>query len=157
LSNLVEIYLRRAGSSFCLVDTTENLRTTDGIDYAAKQLGGAATSGVAVWMGLASSSFTPTANHRALGSITQGDQTIEFTSNGLARAASTYAHTAGVTSYTLTRLFTYTGGLDVTVYGLGEFTSQVASGSVMFLETLMSSSQHMSTNDQLAVVHTVQI
>lgn len=83
----------------------------------------------------------------------------ELTTNGLARALGTYGHTAGATSYTLSKTFTYTGTGSVTVAKAGAFTaSTLAAGGVMVFETLLQTTATVSlSGDQITFTWTVNI
>jgi hypothetical protein len=92
-------------------ETNHNLRTTAGGDWQAAQMGGT-TGAVANYIGLASDSSNSGAGTVAAGDTTlasSGTGSTEISSNGLSRASSTYAHTAGTSSYTMTHVFTATG------------------------------------------------
>lgn len=90
-----------------------------------------------------------------------GDTTLasEITTagGGLIRALCTVAHTAGATTYTLTKVFTVNGsdtGLPVTIAKVGIFNS-IVSGQLLF-ETLLGTTAVLSAvGDQLTVTDTV--
>lgn len=81
---------------------------------------------------------------------------ITTAGGGLIRKLSTYAHTAGVASYTLTGVFTANGSdtLPVTVAKLGIFNS--ISGGTMAFETLLNATATLtSSGDQVTCTDTV--
>jgi len=89
-----------------------------------------------------------------------GDTTLtgEITTGGggLIRALCTVAHTAGATTYTLTKVYTANGSdsLPVTIAKVGIFNS-ITSGQMLF-ETLLSATATLSASgDQLTVTDTV--
>jgi hypothetical protein len=99
-------------------------------------------------------SFTPAATDTSL----SGEQT----SNGLGRAAATFAHTFSNSStnntYTLTNTWTYTGSSSVTLTGIGTFDCATASTGIMLHESAFSggATATLSSNgDQLTCTQTV--
>ena len=91
--------------------TNHNLRTTAGGDWQAAQMGGTPVA-VASYIGLASDSSNSGAGTVAAGDTTiasSGTGSTEITTNGLARAVATYAHTASTAAYTMTKVFSATG------------------------------------------------
>jgi hypothetical protein len=81
---------------------------------------------------------------------------ITTAGGGLIRKLSTYAHTAGVASYTLTTVYTANGSdaLPVTIAKMGTFNS-LTSGLMAF-ETLLNATATLSlSGDQLTVTDTV--
>lgn len=123
-----------------------NLRTNVGIDYAADSLGKSASRpAVAEYIALTENGTAPAAGDTTL--------TSEITTNGLARAVATYAHTGSATSYTLAKQFTASGTF-TTVQKDGIFNA--ASSGTMFLEATFTAVALIS-GDQLTVTHTVNI
>lgn len=160
--NKVEVRRREASWArdvFVPVGVHYNLRTNDGIDYVCQQLGSAgsaaSSTNVARWMALGNASYAPAATNRSLNSSSQGVTTSEWTTNGLARAQATPAHTLGVTNYTLTNTFTVTTAQS-TVYTIGEFDRQAAASSILFLTTDITDTV-LNVNDQLQITHTVNV
>jgi hypothetical protein len=89
-----------------------------------------------------------------------GDTTLtaEITTagGGLIRKLSTYAHTGGAASYTLTTTFTANGtdALPVTIAKVGVFNS-ISAGTMLY-ETLLSATATLSASgDALTTTHTV--
>jgi hypothetical protein len=154
---------RREGSwaqgVFADVGVSHNLRTNVGIDYVAQQLGNAGASAsatnIARWMALGNSDIAVAATHQSLGTNTAAVTTNEWTTNGLARAQATPAHTAGVANYTLTQTFTVSGGTS-TVYFVGEFDRSGTASQILFLESDITDTT-LNVNDQLQITHTVNI
>jgi hypothetical protein len=92
----------------------------------------------------------------AAGSDTTLTAEITTGGGGLIRKLGTYAHTAGVASYTITTVYTANGSdsLPVTVAKMGLFSS-ITSGTMAF-ETLLSATATLTTSgDQLTVTDTV--
>jgi len=79
-----------------------NLVTDAGFDVISAQISGSASAtAVCKYIAVTNTAITPAA----------GDTTLsgEISSNGLSRAAGTYAHTTGVHSFTVAKTFTATG------------------------------------------------
>jgi hypothetical protein len=149
----------------CTANTTTVI-TVDQWYTAAGATGGSTPSSTSNWiavcgnapaqfMGLSSSNTAPAATDTTLGSeITTGG-------GGLVRAAATYAHTTGATTYTLTKTFTANGSdtLPVTVYKIGIFDAATnAAGGTMLFETSLNASATLSASgDQLTVTDTVTV
>jgi hypothetical protein len=94
------------------------------------------------------------------GAAAAGDTTLtaEITTagGGLIRKLGTYAHTAGVASYTITTAFTANGSdaLPVTVAKMGTFNS--ITGGTMAFETLLNATATLTiSGDLLTVTQTV--
>lgn len=129
------------------------MRTNLGADFCAAQLG-STTPGAngANWMGITANVTTPVATDTTLtGEITTAG-------GGLLRAQATYAHTAGTTTYTLTKTFTANGSdsLPVTIGKIGMFVA--SSASTMVFETLLSPTATLSASgDTVTPTQTVSI
>ena len=99
------------------------LVTNAGLDYASKQLGGAASAtAIAKYCGITATAITPAAGDTSLtGEITTAG-------GGLVRAAATYAHTVAATTYTLSITFTANASdvLPVTIKGAAFFDATSA-------------------------------
>lgn len=129
-----------------LVAVTPNLRTTVGIDYVADSLGKSASRPtVAEYLALSENATAPAAGDTSL--------TGEITTNGLARAIATYAHTVAATSYTLSKTWTASGAFTA-VQKAGMFTA-VSGGTMPFENTFTATA--LAINDQLSVVWTVNV
>ena len=118
-----------------------NLRTNAGINWQYGQMAGG-TAAVCTYIALSNDSGTPAATDTAVAS--------EITSNGLARAAGTPAHTSNATSYTLSYTFTATGAQSAQKAGMLNASS---AGTLCFENTFTAVS--MQTNDTLAVTWTI--
>lgn len=84
-----------------------------------------------------------------------GDTTLtsEETTNGLARAQATFAHTTGTNTSTLTKTFTYTGASSKVLAKIGIFNA--SSSGTMGIETVMSSTATVTTSgDNVTVTET---
>ena len=129
------------------------LLTNAGLDFfAAQAAGSASSSAVAKWIALTANSSAASATDTTLtGEITTGG-------GGLVRAAGTYAHTTGASTYTVTNTFASNGSdsLPVTVAKLGAFTASSA-GSMVF-ETLLGTTATLSVSgDSLQVTWTITL
>lgn len=126
------------------------LRTNAGADFQAAQMSG--TPGAAAnYMALSTNATAPVATDTVL----TGE--LNTAGGGLIRALATYAHTAGTTTYTLSRTFTAnaTDGASNTVQKAGIFTA--AAGGTMVFETAVPSPPVMVAGDQLTVTLTVNM
>jgi hypothetical protein len=104
----------------------------------------------APWMALTANATAPA------GADTTLTAEITTAGGGLIRKLGTYAHTAGVASYTITTVFTANGSdsLPVTVAKMGTFNS--ITGGTMAFETLLSATATLTTSgDALTVTDTV--
>lgn len=129
------------------------LVTNAGLDYASKQLGGAASAtAVGTFMALTANATTPAAGDTTL--------TAEIVTGGggLIRASAAYAHTAAAATYTLTKTFTANGSdsLPVTVNKMGIFDASSV-GNMPF-ETLVSPAiTFNASGDQGTITETVTV
>ena len=132
-----------------LVSVTPNLRTDVGKDYVADSLGKSSSRpAVAEYMALTENGTAPAAGDTTL--------TSEITTNGLARAIATYAHTVNTTSYTLSKTFTASGTF-TTVQKEGLFNAAgPPPAGTMFVENTFTSTA-LASSDQLTVTHTINI
>jgi len=79
----------------------------------------------------------------------------ELTTNGLARAKATYAHTGGTSSYTEQCVYTVTGGT-TTVGMMGLFTAMnTTAAGVMVFETVLNTTATVASGDTLTVTDTI--
>lgn len=123
-----------------------NLRTTVGIDYVADSLGKSASRpAVAEFIAVSQNATAPAAGDTTL--------TSEETTGGLARAAATYNHTGGATSYTLAKTFTASATFS-TLQKAGLFNA--ASVGTLVLENTFTSTA-LASGDQLTITWTVNI
>lgn len=127
--------------------------TNAGKDHVAKQVAGAASAtAVAKWVALTANSSAASASDTTLtGEITTAG-------GGLVRAAGTYAHTNGQSTYTITNTFTANGSdsLPVTIAKVGIFNAS-SSGDLVF-ETLLGTTATLSASgDTLTITQTVTL
>jgi len=129
------------------------LLTTAGKDFVMKQMAGAASAtAVAKWVALTANTTTPVVGDTTLtGEITTGG-------GGLVRAATTYAHTGGASTYTLTNTFTANGSdsLPVTIGKVGAFDA-ASSGTLVFSTLLTPTATLSASGDNLPLTWTVTI
>jgi hypothetical protein len=106
----------------------------------------------AAWMALTANSSSPTVG----GSDTTLTAEITTSEGGLIRALTTWAHTTGTNTYTLTNTFTANShdSLPVTLAKIGVFNAQ--NGGRLLFETLLSSTATLSSiGDNVAITETV--
>ena len=139
--NLVHLLARHAGGTVFYDQTVHNLRTNAGVNWQFNQMAGA-TAAVCTYLALSNDSAAPSATDTALAA--------EITSNGLARASATPAHSGNTSSYTLTYTFTATGTQSAQKAGLFNASS---SGTLCFENTF--SPVAMNSGDTLQVVWTL--
>lgn len=155
---------------------TPNLRTTIGIDYTADALGGVRSGTIATYIALSNCTGTPaasdtTATTGASGTginwgtanatdAAAGTGRGEYTALGLARAIASYAHTATVANYTMTKTFTATSAITaVQACGLANTVTQGSASSLtsaLFVENIFTPTS-LAVNDQLTITWTVSI
>lgn len=127
-------------------------RVATGRDFQSAQLGGTAAAQSASFMAISANVTAPADTDTTLtGEITTAG-------GGLLRAAGTYAHTAGASSYTLTKTFTANGSdsLPVTIGKVAVFNA--SSSGTMFTETLVSPTATLSAaGDAVTITETVSI
>lgn len=143
--NPVLVQVRRSGKVVA-ESLSHNLRTNAGADFEANQLSGTVAA-VANYIAVSTDTVAPAATDTSL--------TSEQTTNGLARAAGTFAHTAGTTSYTLTKTFTYTGGTSITLSKAAMFNA--STGGTMAFEALFGATATLVNGDQITVTWTVNM
>lgn len=125
-----------------------------GKDFVASALGDRSGSRAAVadYLALTANATAPAAGDTTL------TAEIATASGGLIRATSTYAHTNGTSTYTLTKTFTANGSdsLPVTIGKVGVFNA--ASGGTMPWSSLLSPTATISASgDALTVTETITI
>jgi hypothetical protein len=131
------------------------MRTSAGADFEALVLSGASngtgTSAPANYIALSTNTTVPAATDTTLA----GE--LNNAGGGLNRAQATYAHTAGTSSYTLTKTFTANSsdGASNTIEKIGVFNA--ASSGTMFLETAVPSPPTLVAGDQLTITENVSI
>lgn len=124
---------------------TPNLRTTAGLNWQADVMGNPTQPAPARYIALTADATTPASADTTLAG--------ELTANGFARAAGTYAHTAGASSYTISNTFTATG--TATINKVGLFTA-AAAGTLAF-EAAEPNPPTLSSGDTLAQTVTITI
>src|SRR6185437_1471302 len=133
-----------------------NLRTNAGADAQASQMANTATQAAACnFFGLAADSSNAGAGTIAATDTTlatSGTGSTEITTNGLARAQATYAHTTGTATFTLTHTFTDTTAQTAGVNKTGVFNA-ASSGTMCFEATFTAVT--LNVNDTLAETYTV--
>lgn len=153
-----------------LVSVGFNLRTNVGIDFVALQLGGTATTTTADYLAVSNNTTAPNATHTSAtipwssaqaADAAAGASTGEYTALGVARKQATYAHTAGVASYTQSATWTATGTVTaLTKAGLFGGAAKNAQGNgatnILFLENTFTSTS-LANGDQLSLTWTVNI
>jgi hypothetical protein len=129
------------------------LVTNAGLDYASKQLGGAASaSAIAKYVAITATAITPAAGDTTLsGEITTAG-------GGLVRAAAMYAHTAAASTYTLTITLTANGSdtLPVTIKGAGIFDAS-STGNLVFEDTVSPNITYNASGDAGTLTETVTV
>lgn len=133
-----------------------NLRTNAGADAQASQMANTATQAAACnYFALAADSSSSGAGTIAATDTTiasSGTGSTELTTNGLARAQATYAHTTGTATFTLTHTFTDTTAQTAGINKTGVFNA-TSSGTMCF-EALFTAVT-LNVNDTLAETYTV--
>jgi hypothetical protein len=129
--------------------------TNGGRDFMTAQMvggtqgsiSGASASALAIYFGLSADTTAPAVTDTTIGT--------ELTANGLGRvAASVTTRSAGASSYTISKTFTYTGSTSVTIAKLGVWNA-VSSGVLVF-STLLGVTATVTTNgDALTISQTV--
>jgi len=126
--------------------------TNAGKDFISAQVGGAGGTATAAYIALTANSTTPATSDTTLtGEITTAG-------GGLIRALGTYAHTAGTSTYTITKTFTVNGSdsLPVTVAKVGLLTAS-SSGTLVFSTLLSSTATLSASGDTLTITQTVTL
>lgn len=127
---------------------------TAGKDFVASALGDSSGSraAAATYLALTANSTSPSAGDTTL--------TAEITtaSGGLVRAVATYAHTAGASTYTLTKTFTANGSdsLPVVVAKVGVFNAS-SSGTMPWSSLLSPTATFSASGDQTTLTETITI
>lgn len=125
---------------------TPNLRTTVGIDWQSALMGKVSGQPLgAGWIALSADLTSP--------AVTDTSLPGEFTTGGLARAAATYVHTAGVSSFTLS--FSFTSSATNTINKTALFNA--ATAGTMPFESLESTPAPLVAGDVETQVTTVSI
>lgn len=103
--------------------------------------------GAAKYIALTTDTAAPATSDTAL--------TSEITTNGLQRALSTYAHTPGATTSTLSKTFTASGTFTA-VHKAGLFTGGygAAGGGILVADTVLNADATLASGDSIAVTWT---
>jgi hypothetical protein len=139
--NLVHFIARHADGTVFYDQTVHNLRTNAGVNWQFNQMAGT-TAGACTYIALSNDTAAPSATDAALAA--------EITTNGLARASATPAHSGNTSSYTLTYTFTATGTQSAQKAGLFNAAS---TGTLCFENAF--SPVAMNSGDTLQVVWTL--
>jgi hypothetical protein len=145
LSHPVNVVARHADGQIFYSHTGENLRTDAGDNWQADIMAVSGTptdNNQCEYIALTNTAVTPA----------QSDTTLsgEIVANGLSRAAGTYAHTAGSSTFTLAKTFTATGSQSAQASGM--FTAS-SSGTMCFENTFTQVT--LATNDTVTVTWTI--
>jgi hypothetical protein len=141
LPHWVHVVARHADGKIFLDVWGHNLRVNSGINWQYNQMAGT-TAAACTYIALSNASITPNATDTSLAS--------EITSNGLARALATPAHTSNATSYTLSNTFTATGTQAAQAAAILNASS---SGTMCFENTFTQAS--LVSGDTLTVTWTI--
>lgn len=102
--------------------------------------------GPARFIGLTTDTGNPATSDTTLAS--------EITTNGLARALATFAHTGGATTFTQSKTFTATGTF-TNVHKAGLFTAGTsAAGGILVADTVLNADATLASGDSIAVTWT---
>lgn len=128
------------------------MRTNAGTDFQAAQMGGTGSTATGSFIATTANVTAPSAADTTL----TGEYVVA--GSGLLRASATYAHSAGVASYTLSKTFTGTGSdtYPSTVGKIGVLTA--SSGGTLVFETLLTAVATLNAvGDSVAITETVSI
>ena len=125
-------------------------RTNAGRDWQSRIMGDTASSGVGVyapcnWIGITADATVPSVASTVL--------TGELTGGSMGRAQSTYAHTNGQASFTMTKQFT--ADRTVVLAKMGFFTA--VTGGTLAFETMMDSTASLQSGDTIQLVATISL
>lgn len=144
------------------------LKTNAGQDFQARVMADTSSNGTASYaaanyIGLSTATTAPNATDTYLvGPVGGTVYELWASGGGLNRAQATYAHSAGVNTYTLTKSFTATtaDGASNQIQKIGVFNKTVTTtptttdGSMVF-ETAVPSPPTLVSSDQLTITETV--
>jgi hypothetical protein len=133
---------------------SENLRTTDGINFQAELMGGntgfngTVSGALPKQLAITQDTTSPSSGQTNLWS--------ELAADGLSRKTATYSHTADASSYTQTATWQYTGASTVTVATAAMASAltdvdATASIDTHFLITAVSPVAVLNSNDTLEI------
>lgn len=133
--------------------TLVSLVTNAGLDYASKQLGGAASAtAIAIYMALTQNATGPGAGDTTL------TAEIVTAGGGLLRAATAYGHGAGASTYTLGKTFTANANdsFAATINKMGIFDA-TSSGNMPFETAVTPAITFNANGDQGTITETVTV
>lgn len=128
------------------------MRTDAGKDFQSKVMGDTASTGTGSYAAANYLALTENATAPAAGDTTL---TGELTASGLGRAQATYAHTAGASTYTLTKAFTSSDATPRTINKMAVFNA--SSAGTMPFESAVPSPPTLVSGDQLTLTETISI
>lgn len=128
------------------------MRTNAGADFQARVMSDTASTGTgsyapATYLAVTEDATAPVATDTTL--------TGELAAGGLARAVGVYAHTAGASSYTLTKTWTSSDATTRTIRKYGIFNA-AAAGTMVF-ETLVPNPPVLVSGDTLTITATINL
>jgi hypothetical protein len=145
---LIQHHRHHTDGSCELIDEEEvtNVITNGGRDFVMDQAYGTSPGSNGLnWIALSDSTLTETAASTTLSG--------EITGNGLARAQGTYAHTAGTSTLTVSRVFTATGAQSCRKAAL----FSASSGGTMNHAVAFASAKSLDPGDTLSVTFTITV
>jgi hypothetical protein len=126
------------------------LRTNAGADFQSRVMADTASTGTGSYAAANYMALSTDATAPALADTTL---TGELVGSGLQRQQAAYAHTAGATTYTLTKTFTSSDGTARTINKIGIFNA--ASTGTLVFETAVPSPPVLVSGDSLTNTETV--
>ena len=148
----VHVVAAHADGSVFYDHSAHNLRTTGGADWQANAMSATSSQPASVnYIALSNDSASPAAGDCAAGS-SACTLASEISTNGLARAQATYAHSNGTNTYTLTHTFTASGIQAAQKAGLFN-----ASGSGTMVFEVAFAQVSLGIGDTVTVTWTVSI
>lgn len=136
------------------------MRVDTGRDFQSRVMGDTASTGTGVyaaanWIGLTTNATAAA----AADTVTTWEAVeIQNSGGGLNRAQAIYAHTAGASTYTLTKTFTVNGSdpASSTINKVAVLNAARPGGALVF-ESAVGSPPTVVSGDQLAVTETITI
>ena len=126
---------------------THNLRTNGGTDFFNTQLYAVGTAGAtANYLAITSTSITP--------AVTDTTLSGELTTNGLARAQGSIAHTSGTGSSVLSKTWTYSGSTSTIINGVGLFNAS-SSGTMTNEAAVTGAPTVTNSGDTITINYTL--
>lgn len=140
------------------IDTWKSVSATGAITTGATTP--SANAAYTILPGASPSFYMAISTDTAAVTGTETALTSELTASGLGRALASYAHTSNTTTYTLQKIFTYTGSTATTVAKVGIFnayTTTPPAGVLMFVTLLPATATVTANGDTLTVTETVTL